>query len=271
LSAAPALLRCRPWLGTFVEVRADTAAAVEAAFAAIETVHGLMSLHRSDSELSRLNRCGVQGPLPLHAWTAAVIARALFWAEASDSAFDPTIGGRMQAAGLIPRHPGEPEPDPQASWRDVRLAGGAAAFARPLRLDLCGIAKGFAADRAVEAMRAAGAERGLVNAGGDLAGFGQAWPLVAAEPRTRRPMARLSLHGGGLATSAVLPGRRGGRHLPRRGRAWISATVAAPTATDADALAKVALAAKAPVGRCLGLVGARALRLGGDGRMERLG
>ena len=75
--APPAIRRCRPLLGTLVEITGDRIEHLEAGFAAIERVHGLMSAHLPDSELSRLNRDGARAPVPLSAWTAAVLARAL--------------------------------------------------------------------------------------------------------------------------------------------------------------------------------------------------
>src|SRR4051812_15816598 len=79
-SGTPKLLqrRCRPRLGAFVEIAADSLAAIEAGFAAIDTVHRLMSRQDPHSELSRLNRTGTQGWVRLHDWTAEVLERALF-------------------------------------------------------------------------------------------------------------------------------------------------------------------------------------------------
>ncbi len=263
--------RCRPLLGTFVEIAADRLEFIEAGFEAIATVHTLMSAHQPGSDLSRLNRCGLDGPVPLHPWTAAVLRRALHWSDASDGAFDPTLGGGMQTAGLIPRHPGQPEPDPQASWRDVALDGDRARLRRACVVDLGGIAKGFAVDRAVWAMTAAGASRGLVNAGGDLFGFGDMnWTVTAASPRSRRPTARLRVRDAAVATSALLPGRRGGAHLPRRGRSWSGATVVAASAMDADALTKVVLAGGPQVSACLRSARARAFRFNRSGEWERV-
>lgn len=255
-------------LGTFVEIAAEGEEAVEAGFGAIAAVHGLMSAHDPDSELSRLNREGV---LDLNPWTASVLGRALYWAEASAGLFDPTVGALMQAVGLIPRHPGQPDADPGAGWRDVVLDQGRAQLARPCVLDLGGIAKGFAADRAAEAMQQAGAPRGLINAGGDLRAFGaQAWPVAVAEPGRRRPALRLRLRNRGVATSALLPGRAGARHLPRRSRDWASATVVAACAMDADALTKIVLADPPTLRACLAAAGARAVRLSSSGRWERV-
>lgn len=264
--AGPDLRRCRPLLGTLVEIAADRIEHIEAGFTAIATVHSLMTVHAPDSELSVLNRRGLDGPVPVHAWTAAVLERALFWAEASEGAFDPTVGGRLAAAGVIPRHEGHPPPDARANWRDVVLAGAVAWLRRPLLLDLGGIAKGFAVDQAAAAMTAAGAVRGLVNAGGDLRAFGdQSWLVALVDPRTRQPSRALRIRDAAVATSGVLPRRRGAPHLPRRARRWSSATVIAPVGMDADALTKVVLAGGRRAKACLEVAEAAAIRHGACG------
>ena len=268
---APPIRRCRPLLGAYVEIAGDRLEHVEAGFAAIETVHRLMTVHQLDSDLSRLNLCGMDGRVLLHPWTADVLGRALYWAEASAGAFDPTLGALMQVSGLIPRHPGQPAPDAAASWRDVAFDGQGAWLRRACVLDFGGIAKGFAVDQATKAMAAAGAAQGLVNAGGDMRGFGEAeWIIDVPAPRTRRPAARLRVRDAAVATSAVHGGRRGGRHLPWRGRAWASATVVAPSAMDADALTKVVLAGGARVDACLRAADAQAFRVTRGGGWESL-
>src|SRR2546423_9578278 len=80
--------RCRPLLGTLVEVTADREDAIEAAFAAVEQVHRLMSAHEQDSDVSRINRFAHLRPVEVHDWTARVIERGLVWAKRSEGAFD---------------------------------------------------------------------------------------------------------------------------------------------------------------------------------------
>lgn len=236
------LRRCRPLLGTFVELTGE-ASAIDAGFAAIARVHALMSVHDPLSDVSRANATAHRAPVAVDQWTAAVVTAALAWARASDGGFDPVIGGRQRAAGVLPVHPDDPLPDEAATWRDVTVAKDTLAFARPLALDLGGIAKGFAVDRAVAAMRAAGAKAGFVNAGGDLAGFGDAdWPVTLVD-RRRHVVGTAVVRDGALATSGGVPGaRRPFAHLPYRARGVTSATVAAPRCLDADVLAKLVIA-----------------------------
>jgi len=115
---------------------------------------------------------------------------------------------------------------------------------RVAQVDLGGIAKGFTVDRAVGAMRRAGATAGLVNAGGDLRVFGGVtWPLWIRLGGTE--LQPLSLQDAALAGSdpgsAQPPAEHRGYFPPRFSRhsAPYPAAVMAPSAALADALTKV--------------------------------
>lgn len=260
------LRRCRPLLGTFVEVVADDIAAIEASFAAIEIVHRLMSAHESQSDVSRINRLAHVEPVEVHEWTARVLSRSVFWSKCSDGAFDVIRAGKSAVnRGLLPLHVDQPTPE-AAHWSCLELQGAVARLAKPGCVDLGGIAKGFAVDRALDALRGSGARRGFVNAGGDMAGYGQAWPAVIVGPRRREAVAEVSLENEALATSTLLGDSF--HHLPSADERWISASVRAPVAMDADALTKVLLSKSAKVERCLELAGANGLRIAGDGSVE---
>ena len=156
-----------------IRAQAPTRAALDrgiaAAFAAIARVHRALSGHDEDSELARINRDAANAPQPVSVDMRAVLACALDVAAHSGGSFDPTVGARVTAMGFLPRHRAV---DTRASWRDVELSGRGVAFAQPLILDLGGIAKDYAVDCAIEALRAHGASAGRVNAGGDLRMFG---------------------------------------------------------------------------------------------------
>jgi thiamine biosynthesis lipoprotein len=251
--------RCRPLLGTFVEVSAcadsapRAAAALEAAFAAVDRVQRRMSFHDPESDVSRLNRWAEHGPVAVDPWTHQVLEAASSFRDASRGAFDVTVAPRLQrwgylppagqAAGVFP-----PVSDPGAI---ELLSGHRVRFRRPVRIDLGGIAKGFAVDRAVDALQAAGAASGQVNAGGDLRVFGPSPSTVhVRHPRAPGRVLRLArLTDAALATSATYFARRRwrGRRVspivdPRRGSPCIgrrSVSVRAPTCLVADALTKV--------------------------------
>ena len=253
------LRRCRPLLGTFVEIAArDTfsaalASGTDAAFAAMSRIQSLLSYHELTSELSLLNREAAHGPVRVDDWTFQVLALAQRIHSASDGCFDPVVAPLLERTGYLPRLPGVSRASARASFADVvLLPGNRVRFARPLRLDLGGIAKGFAVDRAIDALRDAGVSAALVNAGGDLRAFGtHAWPMVVRDPVAPGRLRDLGpLREGALATSAVYFSRRrmpNGRWIsaivdPRSRRPWLaraSVTVRAPDAGTADALTKI--------------------------------
>lgn len=253
--------RARPLLGTLVEIAvrgaADPRAAIDSAFGVVAHVQSLMSYHDSGSELSRLNRQALRRPVALQAETYDVLCAALALSECTAGAFDVTVAPQLERQGLLPRHLRGSVP---GTWRDIeRLSGRRIRFRRPLRVDLGGIAKGYAVDRACAVLRALGVDSALVNAGGDLRVVGAtAWPIAVrhlANPGQRIPLCDLT--DGALATSAGYflarePGFRTQRALvdgrSRQLRDWYgSVTVCAPTCLKADALTKV-----------VGLLGARA-------------
>jgi thiamine biosynthesis lipoprotein len=244
------LRRARPLLGTFVEVaaRAENRArewrAVEAAFAALARVHRLMSFHEPSSDLARLNRLAHAEPVAVSPDTRAVLERAAFFAAESGGRFDCTVGAALVRAGRLPAHPGCTAAS--GTWRDVELLDdGRVRFRRPLTLDLGGIAKGWAVDRAIEALERHGVRSGLVNAGGDLRATGpRAWPLAVRLPGAAAHAIPLApLRGEAVATTAFAPGAAASRVVdPRTGairRAARSVSVFAPRCVDADALTKI--------------------------------
>jgi len=272
------LRRVRPLLGTLVEIaargseREHLARAIDAAFATVSQVHRLMSFHARGSDVSRLNRHAWRTALRVHPWTYAVLKEAQRVARASDGLFDVSVARILVARRLLPAPRGVRVPDRRACYRDIRLLPGfRVRFHRPLLLDLGGIAKGFAVDRAVQRLRSAGIDSALVNAGGDLRCFGPVVQRVHVRdpqaPSRLLPLADLA--SGAIATSAAYftRQRRAGRDVcaqvdPRGGGRVPagSVSVAARRCITADAWTKVLLLGGA---RFLG----RARRAGAVGRL----
>ena len=254
------MIRCQPLLGTFVEITAEDGAAIDAGFAAIQRVHRLMSFHAGDSDLVRLRQAPVGAPVPIAPETAEVLRLALDLHRESGGVFDVAVGARLVRSGFLPCPDGiEPEACDGTS-ADLELTGGGRAVChRPLLIDLGGIAKGFAVDRAVAAMREAGAGEGLVNAGGDMRAFGPRAFMVEIRRADGRVQQRCILRGRALASSdnGSTRRRRWGRLLTphiRFARAIRShgvTSVVAPDCATADALTKVALADRALAERML--------------------
>jgi thiamine biosynthesis lipoprotein len=273
--------RARQLLGTFVEIAvagappADMEAAVEAAFAAVATVHRLMSFHDEASDISRLNRNAFDHPVAVHRWTFEVLDTALEFHRRSAGVFDIGVAPALQALGMLPRRDGE-APLPVAMAKDADaialLSDGTVRFRdRGVRIDVGGIAKGYAVDRAVEVLRLCGMGEGVVNAGGDLAVFGpHPHAIHIRDPRQpARPMCQVGLSDAALASSAgrfdpLASGEPAGSAVidPRNGapvHGVVGATVRAPACVVADALTKIVMAAGEGAGPLLESCGASAL------------
>lgn len=283
-AAARPVRRMRAVLGTYVEIGVETphgmpsapaAAAAEralaAAWAVLDDAQRRWSAHEPGSELSLLNRApGHRVPVSRATSRLLMLARAL--TRRSGGRFNCTVGGAQVQRGLLPAHgTAAARLLPIGCADDIELGPGWARLARPVWLTLDGLAKGWAVDRAVDALRRAGAAGGWVNAGGDVRAFGCALLALhrrAADGRVQ-PLGRL--RDAAVATSAArrrpcadLPGwlaDAGG--APVAPGVW---SVLAPRAWLADALTKVAAAsptadaaaAVAALGGCLvdGLVDA---------------
>lgn len=102
------MIRCKPLLGTFVEISVreneDELKAVVNAFTTIQRVQDLMGFHNPVSELSFINQLAHKEAVEVHPWTAQVIKIAKEIHLASDGLFNCGIGHRLVAAGLLPRH-----------------------------------------------------------------------------------------------------------------------------------------------------------------------
>ncbi len=243
--------RAQPWLGTLVDIVAEGAdaaaliAASDRAFARVAAVHAEMSFQAADSLLSRVNREARHDWIELSPDLSAVFAAALRFAHASDGLFDPSVAAMLVDSGHLPRHAGFPLAA-ESDWRAIELDGDRVRYASPLLVDLSGIAKGYAVDAALASLREAGLSAATVNAGGDLARFGDsATPVHVRLPHLPSHSLRLAeLKNGAAATSAGYFQPDALRH-PRTGEtlcAHTSVTVLAGDCMTADALTKVVAA-----------------------------
>jgi thiamine biosynthesis lipoprotein len=234
-------------MGTLADVRLsgpeDPGPALDAAFTALELVDRRMSLWK-DSELRRLNRRGQARCSPE---LLAVLEHALDVAADSGGAFDPTVEPLVRAAGHLGAAPRRLSSSAslrsRVSWRHVHLdrRQGHVRLAGRARLDLGGIAKGYAVDRALLALRAEGASEALVDLGGSsIAGFGAEVTLDVRNPDGSEwpPWASFVVAEGAVGSSGA-DERPGHIFDPRTGLpadVVAGATVVASTAMEADAL-----------------------------------
>jgi thiamine biosynthesis lipoprotein len=234
--------------------------AAEAAFEEIARLERVMSTWDPDSELSRVNRAAGPDVQPISRDLAAVTSAALDACRESRGAFDPTIGPVVHLWRFDTDEPRRPSPAAAAEARrhvgcgQISLAVEPRGIQLPrgTSLDLGGIGKGYATDRALDVLRARGIDRAKLDFGSSSLAFEGTveggWPVVLADPRRREtPLVAFRVRGGSISSSGqrersfVQNGRRYGHIFdPRTGEPVQSrlllVTVIAPDATRADAL-----------------------------------
>ncbi|HEX7878639.1 MAG TPA: FAD:protein FMN transferase [Candidatus Eisenbacteria bacterium] len=260
----------RLWLvmGTTCEVTLGTAddelarRGFDAAWRELALVDSLMSLYRPSSELCRVNREAAHAPVAVSEPTFTVIDAAQRMAESSDGAFDITVKPLMDLWGFY-RKAGH-RPDATAIDSTRALTGWqrlvldrelhTVRFTTPgMALDLGGIAKGYALDRAMAAVMRCGIRDALIDLGGNIIARGSAghdapgWPVALRDPACPDSVTSLAWlvneaisSSGGYEKSVVLDGVTYGHILDvRRGepvRGVAGTTVVAPGAMQGDAL-----------------------------------
>lgn len=242
-------------------------AAAEEALDEIDRLEDLLSIYRPNSVLSRLNREAASGAVPVDPVVWGLLRHALDLSALTDGAFDPTAGPLVRAWGFHGASGAAPDPQVLAAarevvgWQLVELDPDrfTVRFHRPgVLLDLGAVGKGFALDRAVEILREAGIESGLVHGGtstvcalGSGPG-GEGWPVALPVPSGEDgPGEVVRLRDETLSVSAVwgrafvAEGRMLGHVIdPRTGEPVMAASMAAvrlPSATESDALSTALL------------------------------
>lgn len=228
--------------------------AIDEAFAELERVESIMSLHRPDSQICELNRTGhLQAA---HPDLVEVLTLANELGGKTGGAFDITVQPLWKvytSAGQAGRLPSEEELQTvlgRVDWRRVKVEG------RTVRLEgtgteitLNGIAQGFAADAVGRVLSSRGIHHALIDTG-EINALGHhadkdAWTIGIKHPRAPQDfLALASLNGRSLATSGDYETRFSEdfrhHHLldPRTGRSPVelaSVSIAAPSAMEADA------------------------------------
>jgi thiamine biosynthesis lipoprotein len=249
-------------LGVFTDDEAGALAAIDEAFAEFRRLEALMTTWREDSEVSRINAQAGIAPVRVSDETFEVLEMASRASRLSGGAFDITFyalrGLWKFDEDLEPRLPDRAELArrlPLVNYRRVRLDRAARTVfleRRGMAINLGGIAKGYAVDRAAAILKRRGFPDAIVQAGGDLlcAGSkdGQPWGAGIRDPRGDRDdvfaVLRLTEHAFSTAGDYERYFSIGGRryhHIldPKTGYPAMksrSVTLYAPTALLADAL-----------------------------------
>ncbi len=194
--------RAQMHMGTLVTVTAvavDTQVsdrAVQAAFDEIKRLEGLLSTWRSDSELSQVNAEAGRQSVPVSRETFELVVRSLEMAQLTRGGFNIALGPAIEAWSVTER---QQVPDeqvlerlkPLVDWTSIQIDKKLRTIYLPhkgMRIDVGGVGKGYAADRAVEVMKRAGAKGGVVALSGDIKAFGvlsegKGFPVGIRHPR----------------------------------------------------------------------------------------
>ena len=198
-------------MGTFVEVISPDAQAPKIVFDELKRIEKLLSKYKPESEVSKLNKTGFLKASPE---TFYIIKKAKEFWQASGGAFDVTIGPLMDLWGFTNKQYTVPN---LAKIRDtLRLVGSDKIILQDfdnviqfklsgMKIDLGGIAKGYALDCAVKKLKAAGIKDCLINAGGQVyclgSRFSKPWKVGIINSRLKNLTEYLELKNKSAATS----------------------------------------------------------------------
>ena len=169
-------------------------------FNRIREIENRMSVNIPGSDVSRVNAAAGIEPVRVHEDVFTVIERALYFAEISGGAFDPTVGPLVSLWGIgtenqrVPRQPEIDEAVSLINWRNIELdRQRLSVFLKypGMALDLGAIAKGYAADEAAAAAKKTGIKQALFDLGGDIVACGikkdkSPWRVGIQNPNGRR-------------------------------------------------------------------------------------
>lgn len=173
--------------------------AIDAGFARIKELDRLLNHFSPASEISAINKTAGNNPVKVSIETLEVVKKAVEIADYTHGAFDPTIGPLTKLWGFSGQNP-RPAVPPEneiknamklIDYKKIKINTSTSEIfleEKGMELDLGGIAKGYAADIAIEAIKAKGIKAALVAIAGDIRGFGlkpdkQPWKVGIQNPR----------------------------------------------------------------------------------------
>jgi len=208
-------------MGTLIEVTVvgpsdKLQEAANAALDEIKRIEDLASFHK-ETELTEINKYAGLSPVKVKPELVFLIQRALEISKLTDGAFDPTIGALAKLWNFsesdAPRLPGQNEINEalnKIGWTKVQIFPDKNEVFLPekgMALDLGGIAKGYALNRAAQIIKSKGIKSALINAGGDISAYGGKapgvpWKIGIQDPRDNSGIAAVvDIESGSVFTS----------------------------------------------------------------------
>ena len=198
-------------MDTFMKIdiygSADTAAAIRSE---IERLDSLLSAQDSGSIIGRLNS---EGSAEITSETSDLLAQTIGLCAETDGALDISVYPLVETWGFIDKNYRVPGADEisallkNTDYRRISLGDGSASVGSGMKLDLGAVAKGYAADRAVEIMKENNVRAGILNLGGTVAAVGEKpngekWRVGICDPdNTAAYFGSVSVSGKVVATS----------------------------------------------------------------------
>lgn len=287
----------RAIMGTAVSVELwmDDAAAAKAAIDAVmiemQHVDTSMSPYIETSELAKINREASQHPVKISAEMMSLLQQSLRYSQLTDGAFDISFA----SVGYLYDYREHIQPTQQQidshldaiDYRAIKLdpEKSTVHFLKPgMRIDLGGIAKGYAVDRGADILIAHGVKNAIVTAGGDSRIIGdkrgRPWMVGMKNPRDREkvsvllPLADTAISTSGDYERYFMDGDRRVHHIlnPKTGKSASdvqSVSVLAPRGFDSDPLTKIFFVRGLAAGMALidSLPGVDAIVIGSDGKL----
>ncbi|MFH1834778.1 MAG: FAD:protein FMN transferase [Methanobacteriota archaeon] len=254
----------RNLIGTFITVTVysqDENSALKAINSSFERMSELgdeLSHYSKTNQVFQLNSIGFGNLIPVSSDLGIVINKSLQYSELSDGAFDVTVQplvnlwSRVGSNGSYPKEFEVELLRGFVDYRNLEFNGSHAWFKKyNMSVTFGGIAKGYIVDQGLEVLRSMNVSHALINAGGDIGVYGGkpgggGWSLALQNPRDKSDyITVIEISDGAVATSGdyerYYTEDKKVHHIidPRTGYSateLISATIIAPTATDADAL-----------------------------------
>jgi thiamine biosynthesis lipoprotein len=238
--------------------------AIEATLKKIRHLENLFNRYDPNSQLSFINRQADKEPVKIDKELLAVLQQSIYYSKLTDGAFDITVGPlvdlwkKCAEANSMPTDEQLAEVKKRIGYDKLLLDANQFTVrfaAEAVSLDLGAIAKGFAADRAIEEMKKSGALGGLVDLGGQIGCFGLTekkgeWVIGVQNPsklEDNQTIIKLALSDLAAATSGDYRrhykiGNKQFSHIfnpatEKSTDALLSVTIITPSGTAADALA----------------------------------
>jgi len=200
------LNRCRPMLGTFVEIDLKgnftdkkLINLSNKAFKRVEEIENLLSFYKEDSELSYVNANAYYSDCFIFYDLKSVLEKALQISKLTNGLYDISIACKLIKEGFLPNS--NIAIDESANWQDIILDGNKIRFNKKLQLDLGGIAKGYAVDQALISIYNEDLDI-IINAGGDIAMNKWQEKLIKVRSSVLKDLQPIKMQNRAVATSS---------------------------------------------------------------------